>query len=253
MKIIGVIPARLKSTRLPGKMLLPLDGKPLVWWVYRAAKKAKGLDGLVVAADDRRILAELKKRDVPCVLTSRKHKSGTDRIGEIASTMKADAYINIQGDEPLMNPKNIDILASELRGNRKADVVTLRIRIRDKKTIDDPNCVKVITDAEDRAITFSRCPIPYDRDGSGKTAYYKHLGLYGYRRDVLRKIVRLPVSKLEKAEKLEQLRFLENGLAVYAPETKYDSIGVDTREDYLGVKKIVESRKRSLRHTVIAE
>ena len=240
MKIIGVIPCRMKSTRLPGKMLLPLDGKPLVWWVWRAAKKAEGLDGLVVATDDRKILAAMERLGVPCVMTSKKHRSGTDRVGEVALKIKADAYINIQGDEPLMNPRNVGLVARALRSNKKADVVTLRVPIRDKATLSDPGCVKVITAPDDRAVYFSRSVIPFDRDPTGKTAYYKHLGLYGYRRDVLLKIVRLPVSPLEKAEKLEQLRFLENGFSIFVPETRYDSIGVDTRADYMRVKRIVE-------------
>ena len=244
MKIVGIIPARYKSSRLAGKMLLPLDGKPLVWWVYRAAKKARGLDYLVVATDDSRIYRELQRRNVPCLLTSVKHKSGTDRIGEVSRRIKADAYVNIQGDEPLMNPKNIDILASELRSNSKADVVTLRVKIRDDQSVKNPNCVKVVTGPGDKALYFSRSPVPFDREASGKAVYYKHLGLYGYRRAVLQKIIKLPVSSLEKAEKLEQLRFLENGFSVFAPLTKYDSIGVDTLEDYKRVKKIVEGRKR---------
>jgi 3-deoxy-manno-octulosonate cytidylyltransferase (CMP-KDO synthetase) len=157
--------------------------------------------------------------------------------------MRADAYINIQGDEPLMNPRNIELLASELRRNRAADVVTLKVRVGGKAGLADPNCVKVAAGPDGRALYFSRSVIPFDRDAGGGVPYFKHLGLYGYRRSVLLKIVGLPVSPLEKSEKLEQLRFLENGFSVYAPTTKFDSIGVDTREDYLRVKRIVGSRE----------
>lgn len=244
MRIIGVIPARLHSTRLPRKVLLDICGKPLVWHVYQSAKKAKKLDDLVVAADHPEIVNVLSSLDIPVILTSDKHQSGTERVGEIARKMPADAYINIQGDEPMIAAANIDLLAGKLRSDRKVALVTLRCPLTEREEIVNPNNVKVVTDRNGRALYFSRFPIPFDRDGKMKgIKFFKHIGLYGYRRDALQAIVRMKPSSLEKAEKLEQLRFMENGLDIFVLETRFSSVGVDTEADLLKVRKLMGKKR----------
>ncbi len=244
MKVIGIIPARLASTRLPRKVLLDIAGKPLLWHVYHSALKARSLDQLIVAADDPQIVEEMFRWNIPCMLTSIKHRSGTERAGEVALKLKADVYINIQGDEPMIAASNIEMIASKFKTDKQACIVTLKTKMSDPPSIVDPNNVKVVTDVHGRALYFSRAAIPFDRDAKGKTSYFKHIGIYGYRRNTLLEIVQYPSSKLEESEKLEQLRFMDHGVFIDVLETKIGSIGVDTVEDLKQVRKLLQRKKK---------
>lgn len=228
MKVIAVIPARLASTRLPRKMLREIHGRPLVVWVYQAVRASSALDDVIVATDSDEILEACKKHACHARMTSSQHRSGTERVHEISQSVKADVYINVQGDEPMMQAAHIEVLL-ELMKDVNIPVGTLRTPAT-AEDISNPNAVKVVTDMQNRALYFSRSTIPYDRDAS-HPRYFKHLGIYAYRKDALDRFVALPESSLECAERLEQLRFLENGIPIYAAETPYDSIGVDTEED----------------------
>lgn len=228
MKVIAVIPARLASTRLPRKMLREIHGRPLVVWVYQAVRASSALDDVIVATDSDEILEACKKHACHACMTSSQHRSGTERVHEISQSVKADVYINVQGDEPMMQAAHIEVLF-ELMKDVNIPVGTLRTPAT-AEDISNPNAVKVVTDMHNRALYFSRSTIPYDRDAS-HPRYFKHLGIYAYRKDALDRFVALPESSLERAERLEQLRFLENGIPIYAAETPYDSIGVDTEED----------------------
>lgn len=239
MKVIAVIPARLASTRLPRKMLREIHGRPLVIWVYQAVLASSALDDVVIATDSEEILEVCRKHSCNARMTSTKHSSGTERVHEISQSVDADVYLNVQGDEPMIQAAHIASLV-ELMQDTNIPVGTLRTPAR-KEDIDNPNAVKVVTDLNNRALYFSRSTIPYDRDSS-VPRYFKHLGIYAYRKAALKRFVTLPESSLERAERLEQLRFLENGIPIYAAETPYDSIGVDTEEDLARVLKIIENR-----------
>ena len=237
MKILGVIPARLASTRLHEKILLPIKGKPLLYYTARQVSKAKYLDGFVIAADDKRIVQSMSDYSFDVILTSKNHKSGTDRVGEIAKKIKADVYINIQGDEPLIPVENINKIAKFFLENSKQEIVTLASPLSSHE-VKDPNNVKVVTDKNKKALYFSRSPIPYDR-ADLSPIYLKHIGIYGYTRNVLLNLIALKQTPLEKSEKLEQLRFLENGFKITVLKTNKNSIGVDTLEDFKKVKEIL--------------
>jgi 3-deoxy-manno-octulosonate cytidylyltransferase (CMP-KDO synthetase) len=239
MKVIAVIPARLASTRLPRKMLREIQGRPLVVWVYQAVRAASVLDDVMIATDSEEILAACKKHSCNARMTSEKHRSGTERVHEISQSVDADVYLNVQGDEPMVQAAQIAALV-KLMQDTDIPVGTLRTPAT-KEDIVNPNAVKVVTDPNNRALYFSRSTIPYDRDAS-QPHYFKHLGIYAYRKPALQRFVSLPESSLERAERLEQLRFLENGIPIYAAETPYDSIGVDTEEDLARVMKILETR-----------
>jgi len=226
--IIGVIPARLNSQRLAGKVLLPIGGRPMIHWVYERARKSPLLDELLVATDSPEVYEYCGGAGIPVMLT-REHPSGSDRLYEVVERTRGSFYVNIQGDEPTVSAEHIDLLLRPLLDG-KAEVSTLKTAI-DKTAAQNPNCVKVVTDAADRALYFSRYPVPFDRDGTDKISYYKHIGLYGYTRAALELFHRLPQSPLELAEKLEQLRFLENDVNIAVMETPHDTIGVDTEED----------------------
>ena len=226
--IIGVIPARLDSRRLAGKVMLPIAGRPMIHWVYERARKATLLDELLVATDSPEVYGYCTGEGIPAMMT-REHHSGSDRLYEVVERTGGGFYVNIQGDEPTVSVEHIDLLLRPLLSG-DAEVSTLKIAI-DKTDAQNPNCVKVITDAAGKALYFSRYPIPYARDGADNISYYKHIGLYGYTRAALKLFHSLPQSPLELAEKLEQLRFLENGVAIAVMETSRDTIGVDTEED----------------------
>ena len=232
MNVIGVIPARYASVRFEGKVLADLLGKPLIQHVWENAKKAKTLDDLVVACDDERILKAVREFGGKAVLTARAHTSGTDRIAEVITDKDVKVILNIQGDEPLIHPSMIDDVATSLLNAPEQGVATIIKRIEDEKEISDANVVKVVFDKKGQALYFSRCSIPFIREEEpGMRVHYKHIGLYGYTKDFLFTFKNLPPSKLEKLEKLEQLRILENGYPIRVIETKYETIGVDTRED----------------------
>jgi 3-deoxy-manno-octulosonate cytidylyltransferase (CMP-KDO synthetase) len=239
MNVIAVIPARLGSTRLPRKMLREIQGRPLVTRVYEAVRSCSQLDDVLVATDSEEIMDACRKHSCKALMTSERHRSGTERVHELAQHLSADVYINVQGDEPLVRPEQIATLLHVMQ-NAEAQVGTLMTPAAEPD-IDNPNAVKVVTDLSGRALYFSRATIPFDRD-SGNPLYFKHLGIYAYRKAGLDRFVQLPESPLEKSERLEQLRFLQNGIPIYVGETPHDSIGVDTEEDLQRVVQILETR-----------
>jgi 3-deoxy-manno-octulosonate cytidylyltransferase (CMP-KDO synthetase) len=238
-RILGVIPARFASSRFPGKALVPVGGKLLLQHVYERASQARYLSKLVVATDDDRICSAAREFGALVKMTRSDHISGTDRVAEVASAEQADLIVNIQGDEPLIDPDAIDAAVLAMIDDEDAPMGTLKKRIEDEREVADPNVVKVVTDLAGNAIYFSRWPIPYVR--SGATAHFKHIGLYVYRRDFLLRYSDLPLGPLEQAERLEQLRALENGHRIRVVETDYDSLGVDTPEDLERVSALFEA------------
>jgi 3-deoxy-manno-octulosonate cytidylyltransferase (CMP-KDO synthetase) len=241
-KSIAVIPARLASTRMSRKMLREIAGKPLIGIVYEAVRSSPLLSDVIVATDSDEIFNACTKRGWKVQMTSLDHRSGTERVHEVSNREAAEIYINVQGDEPLTQPEQIATLLQVMQ-NPAAQVGTLMTPAAEID-IPNPNAVKVVTDLEGRALYFSRATIPFDRDKT-QPRYFKHLGFYAYRKAALDRFVTLPESSLEKSERLEQLRFLENGIAIYVGETPHDSIGVDTEEDLQRVIQIMQERGRS--------
>ncbi len=231
MKAIGVIPARWGSTRFPGKVLAVIHGRPMIQYVWEQAQKAARLDEVIVACDDARVCRAVEGFGGRAVMTSPGHVSGTDRIAEAVGNSDADIVINIQGDEPLIEPTVIDQLVGALERDTESVMATVVRRITDDAMLDNPNVVKVVVDRHHQALYFSRAPIPYDRDGNHPVRGYQHLGLYGYRTSFLMGFRDLPASVLEQTERLEQLRVLEAGYRIVVVETAYETIGVDTPED----------------------
>jgi 3-deoxy-manno-octulosonate cytidylyltransferase (CMP-KDO synthetase) len=239
MKAIAVIPARLASTRLPRKMLREIAGKPLIGVVYEAVRSSPLLADVIIATDSDVIMQVCRQRGWKAQMTSAAHRSGTERLHEVSGREPADVYINVQGDEPLTVPEHIATLLQVMQ-NPEAQVGTLMTPAA-QVDIPNPNAVKVVTDLNGRALYFSRATIPFDRDGT-RPRYFKHLGLYAYRKPALDRFVQLPESSLEKSERLEQLRFLENGIPIFVGETPHDSVGVDTEEDLQRVIEILRKR-----------
>src|SRR5215469_13321537 len=241
MQAIAVIPARLASTRLARKALRPVNGVPLVGRVYEAVAKSTLLSDVIIATDSDEILQVCGEHGWHARMTSASHRSGTERVHEISNLVHADVYINVQGDEPLSRPEHVASLL-EVMANPKVEVGTLMTPAA-AIDIPNPNAVKVVTDKDGKALYFSRATIPFDRD-SGNPAYFKHLGFYAYRKPALDRFVSLPESSLEKSERLEQLRFLENGIPIYVAETPFDTVGVDTEEDLRRVEQILRRENR---------
>jgi 3-deoxy-manno-octulosonate cytidylyltransferase (CMP-KDO synthetase) len=240
MNIIGIIPARLKSSRLPEKMLKKIKGKTIIEYVYENAKKAKSLKKLYVATDSVKIKEAVERSGGLVIMTSSKCKSGTERIQEALKTVKAninDIVVNIQGDEPLLEPKLIDAAVQVLVNEDRYDCATIASQITDSSHIKDPSCVKVVTDMDGGALYFSRAVIPFSRDGK-KVPVFKHIGLYAYRKMVLDRWNSMK-SCYESVEKLEQLRMLENGMKIKVIKAKSRSIGIDTPKDFANFKKII--------------
>jgi len=234
MKIIGIIPARYASTRFPGKPLADINGKAMIQRVYEQSAKATSLDKVIVATDDERIAACVEGFDGFVEMTESTHQNGTERCAEVATRNAADYYINIQGDEPFIQPGQIDTLAAILDG--KTELGTLVKKVEDDGMLDRPGVMKVVLNNRMEAMYFSRSCIPFVRDSRRKDwlqahTFYKHIGIYAYRADVLGEITQLPKSSLEEAENLEQLRWLENGYTIKVAETTFESMGVDTPED----------------------
>ncbi|MBV9848096.1 MAG: 3-deoxy-manno-octulosonate cytidylyltransferase [Armatimonadetes bacterium] len=229
LRIMGVIPARLASTRLPRKALREIAGHPMVYWVYQNARRSPLLTDLVVATDSAEIQQACEAEGVPVTLTG-EHPSGSDRVHEVLTRTDADIYVNIQGDEPTLRPDHLDLMLQPFFGNAGARVTTLKVAIGPDEAA-DPNNVKVVTADDGHALYFSRYPIPYDRAGAGRVQHYKHIGLYAYTREALSFYHRQPQSSLELAESLDQLRFLQNGVPIYVAETAHDTVGVDTEAD----------------------
>lgn len=239
MKTLAIIPARLASTRMSRKMLREIAGEPLIGRVYNAVRSSPLLDDVIIATDSDEILQVCGRNGWKARMTSATHRSGTERVHEVSQTIAADVYINVQGDEPMTRPEQIATLL-EVMKDPAVQVGTLKTPAA-TPDITNPNAVKVVTDLTGRALYFSRATIPHDRDGSGPR-YFKHLGFYAYRKPALERFCALPESSLERSERLEQLRFLENGVAIYVGETPFDSVGVDTEEDLRRVEAILGTR-----------
>jgi 3-deoxy-manno-octulosonate cytidylyltransferase (CMP-KDO synthetase) len=238
MRVVAVIPARLASTRLPRKMLREVGGQPLIGRVYEAVRSSPQLADVIVATDSDEIIAVCRQNGWNERLTSAAHRSGTERVHEIAQSVAADIYLNVQGDEPLTRSEHIAALI-EVMQDPAVQVGTLMTPAA-AADIENPNAVKVVTDSAGRALYFSRATIPYNRDGS-KPEYFKHLGFYAYRKPALDRFVALRESSLERSERLEQLRFLENGIPIYVAQTPHDTVGVDTEEDLHRVEDILRA------------
>jgi 3-deoxy-manno-octulosonate cytidylyltransferase (CMP-KDO synthetase) len=241
MKVVAVIPARLASTRLPRKMLREIASEPLIVWVYRAVERCPSLDEVVVATDSDEIRQCCQERGIRVRMTSSAHRSGTERAHEISAVLKADVYLNIQGDEPLTRPEHIASLLGVMT-RPGVEVGTLKTPAADVD-VNNPGAVKVVTDCSGKALYFSRATIPHDRDGT-RPHYYKHLGLYAHTKKALDMFVSWPESSLERSERLEQLRFLENGVPIFVAETPFDTVGVDTEDDLRRVEEILLKKQR---------
>ncbi len=249
MNSLAIIPARLASTRLPRKMLREIVGKPLVGWVYEAVRSSPLLSDVIIATDSEEIMEACRRHGWNARMTSSTHRSGTERVHEVSNSIAADVYVNVQGDEPLVRPEQItalldvmnkDVMKTNVMQDPAVQVGTVKTPCP-PEDIGNPNAVKVVTAPDGRALYFSRATIPFDRDKTGPR-YFKHLGLYAYRKPALDLFVSQPESALEKSERLEQLRFLENGIAIHVGETPHDSVGVDTEEDLQRVAEILRQR-----------
>jgi 3-deoxy-manno-octulosonate cytidylyltransferase (CMP-KDO synthetase) len=236
---IAIIPARLASTRLPRKVLREIAGQPMIARVYEAAKQSPLLRDVIIATDSEEVMQFAQARGWKAQMTSDKHRSGTDRVYEVAQRIPADVYVNIQGDEPLARHEHLDALLQPMH-DPKVMVSTIKTPCP-PQDVDNPNAVKVVTDLNGRALYFSRSTIPFDRDKTGVVTYFKHLGFYAYRRAALDRFCNLPESKLEAAERLEQLRFLDSGIDIYVAETPFNTVGVDTEEDLRRVEEIMRA------------
>jgi 3-deoxy-manno-octulosonate cytidylyltransferase (CMP-KDO synthetase) len=228
--VLGIIPARYESTRLPGKALLEIGGRPMIEHVYRRAAAARSLDGVLVATDDERIVAAVEGFGGVVCLTAATHASGTDRLAEIAAQVPAGLIVNVQGDEPFLDPAVIDLAVAPLHADPTMQMGTAARRLRDPHELSNPHMVKVVRNARGMALYFSRAPIPYTADQSVAHALV-HIGLYVYRRETLLRLARLPQSRLERVESLEQLRALEDGIPIHVVETAYQSFEVNTPQD----------------------
>ncbi|MEI6214256.1 MAG: 3-deoxy-manno-octulosonate cytidylyltransferase [Desulfuromonadales bacterium] len=247
MKITAVIPARYASTRFPGKALAEIGGRPMIQHVYERASRASLVSRTVVATDDERIADAVRKIGGEVIMTSASHATGTDRLAEVAAGLDSDIVINVQGDEPLIDPGMLDQALKPFLDADALQMGTLKTRIKCLHDFLSPNVVKVVTDLSGNALYFSRSPLPFFRDKwkdlkdesfcSGKLLCYKHVGLYVYRRDFLLRFAAMPPGFLELSEKLEQLRAIENGVRIKVVETEFESIGVDTPEDLVKVQE----------------
>lgn len=246
-KILGVIPARYASSRFPGKALAQIDSRTMLEHVYERVSMSRYLTSVIIATDDERIETAARRFGARVQMTRDDHESGTDRVAEVASSQSdVELVVNIQGDEPLIDPAAIDAAVLPLLEERAIQMGTLKKRIEDPREISDPNVVKVVTDRFENAIYFSRSTIPYPRDGGDAgITHYKHVGLYVYRRDFLLRYPSLAVGPLERAERLEQLRALENGFRIRVVETDYESLGVDTPADLERVNSLIEAMRKA--------
>ena len=243
-RVVAVIPARFASTRFPGKVIAPLAGRPLVVHTYERACRARLVDEVIIATDDARVVEAVEPYGARVVMTRADHPSGTDRLAEVAATLDAGILVNVQGDEPLIDPQAIDATVQPLLDDPELLMATARRRIVEPERVHDPNVVKVVSDQRGRALYFSRSPIPYIRDAADRAGtpacYWQHIGLYVYRRTFVLEYARMAQTPLERLEKLEQLRVLENGLSIAVVDTAYESIGVDTPADLERVRALVE-------------
>jgi 3-deoxy-manno-octulosonate cytidylyltransferase (CMP-KDO synthetase) len=242
MSVLAVIPARFASTRLPGKPLVPLGGKPMIERVWERVRQAASVSGVLVATDDERIRDAVQAFGGQVVMTRSDHRSGTERIAEVAAARKdVEIFVNVQGDEPLIDPAAIDQAVEAIKSDSEVNVSTLAVPIGNPADIMDPNVVKVVLDFDGNALYFSRAPIPWVRDRGGPVhaRHLKHLGLYAFRRDALLEFATFPQGDLERVEQLEQLRWLENGYRIRVAETEHDSVSVDVPEDVKRVEALL--------------
>jgi 3-deoxy-manno-octulosonate cytidylyltransferase (CMP-KDO synthetase) len=244
-RILAVIPARLGSTRLPRKVLREIAGEPMIAWVYRAARACPLLDQVLIATDSDEVLQFAQAHGLPAVFTPVDCASGTDRVYAVAQSIPADVYVNIQGDEPLLTPEHFTPML-QLFERPEVQVATLAVRCP-AQDINNPNAVKVVTASDGRALYFSRATIPFDRESSGFAGYRKHLGVYAYRRAALERFASLPPSWIERVERLEQLRLLDNGIDIHVAGAPSDTIGVDTEEDLRAAEAVLASRLQQSR------
>jgi len=248
VRTLVVIPARYASSRLPGKPLVAIDGRPMVQWVYEAAGRVPSVERVVVATDDERVAKAVEGFGGEAVMTSAAHPSGTDRVAEAARRIGAEIVVNLQGDEPLIDPQVVELAIEPLLAEAAVVMSTLCTRLHDEADWRDPNVVKVVRAANGDALYFSRAPIPHPREATDLDAcpVYKHLGLYVYRADFLERLTELPPSPLERVERLEQLRVLEAGYRIRVVETTHDTIGVDTPDDLERVRALVVGSRRDV-------
>lgn len=240
-----MIPARYGSTRLPGKPLVSLAGKPMIERVYERAKQAKTAGRVIVATDDERIVKAVEGFGGEARMTRTDHRTGTERIAEVASHTEGDVFVNVQGDEPLLDPAAVDTAVNALLEEPAAAIATVAVPIRTPGDIMDPNVVKVVLDFDGNALYFSRAPIPWVRDAGERVSarHFKHIGLYVFRRDALLEFPALPPGELERLEQLEQLRWLENGYHIRVAEFAYEGIAVDAPSDVVKVEEALRSRQ----------
>ncbi len=243
-RVVVVIPARYGSTRLPGKPLVSLVGKPMIQRVYERARLAQRVNRVIVATDDDRIVKAVEEFDGESRMTRHDHRTGTERVAEVAAHETGDIYVNVQGDEPLLDPAAVDAAVSALLEEPQAAIATVATPIRTPADIMDPNVCKVVLDFDENALYFSRAPIPWVRDTGGhvQARHLKHLGLYVFRRDALLEYPTLPQGELERIEQLEQLRWLENGWKIRVAEVAHDAISVDVPEDVARVEKLLAGK-----------
>lgn len=242
MKTAAIIPARMGSTRFPGKVLANLGGKPIVQWVWERTKASKA-DEVIVASDSEEVIRAVQAFGGNAQMTSPNHPSGSDRIWEVASKLDCDIIINVQGDEPFMEPSVIDRLIDVMQESPAPDMATVVVPSTREQIANNPNSPKVVVAADNTALYFSRSPIPFLREGGTDMPLYKHWGIYAYSRAALSKFVSLPESPLEKCEKLEQLRALENGMKIKVIKTDFQSIGIDTPEDLIQAEQHLKNLK----------
>lgn len=245
LRIAGIIPARLGSTRMSRKVVRPIAGRPMVEWVWLAARASGLMDPVVVATDSDEVAAVCRARGIPAAMTSPECASGSDRVREAARGIDADIYVNIQGDEPTLTGDFFPPLLV-LFARAEVEVATLAVPCPPEE-FGNPNAVKVVTALDGRALYFSRATIPFDRDGTGFAGYRKHLGIYAYRKAALERFASLPPSGLERVERLEQLRLLDNGIDVYVAAAPRDTIGVDTEEDLARAEAVLKGRASRLK------
>jgi len=237
--VIAIVPARYQSTRLPGKALADIAGRPMIEHVYRRAAAARTVARVIVATDDQRIADAVARFGGDAVMTSPSHQSGTDRLAEVAASLPCDIVVNVQGDEPVLAPDTIDAAVEPLLADPAVAMSTLRRRITDPAEHDNPNVTKVVVDQHGFALYFSRAPIPHTRPGQPAAPAWAHIGLYVYRRDTLLRLAALPPTAMERAEALEQLRALEHGIRIKVVQTASAAIGVDTPEDLARVRALL--------------
>jgi 3-deoxy-manno-octulosonate cytidylyltransferase (CMP-KDO synthetase) len=240
-KVIVVIPARYGSTRLPGKPLVQLAGQPMIQRVYERAKAAGRVDEVIVATDDETILKAVQGFGGEARMTRADHRTGTERVAEVAAHVEGEVFVNVQGDEPLLDPASVDAAVGALLEEPRADVATVGTPIKTAADIMDPNVVKVVLDFDENALYFSRAPIPWVRDTASKmqVRHLKHLGLYAFQRAALLEYATLPQGELERIEQLEQLRWLENGWKIRVTEVEHDAVSVDVPGDVARVEKLL--------------